>query len=82
MSVDTLDTVQILDQFERDHMYLEDNRSEWVQKYPDRWVGVYKEDLICSKGSFKEALDEADRRGIRPYMVIEFITDQPRTLIL
>ena len=83
MTTEALDTIRILDQFDKDCKYLARHRNEWVTEYPDRWVVVYKEELVCQADSFQSAFDEAITRGVAGSdLVIEFITDKPRTLIL
>ena len=38
MTTDTLD-IGILDQFDKDTLYIDAHRSEWLDSYSDCWVG-------------------------------------------
>ena len=33
----------VLDQFDKDHSYIESHRAEWLEQFPDSWVVVYGE---------------------------------------
>ena len=82
MTTATLDPIQRLEQFGRDHEYLSKHKQEWINEQPDRWVVVYKEELICSSEDALTAYNEACAKGVGSDMVLEFITDKPRNLIL
>ena len=83
MTVEVQDAIQSLDQFDKDLKFVDDNRSRWIDEQPNRWIVVYDEQLVCSADTYQEAFDEAVANGVIPsVMVIEYITDEPRTLIL
>ena len=85
MTTATRDVLRILDQFDKDNEFLSEHKQEWIEEQPDRWVVVYKEKLVCWADTYQEAFDAAVATGIeeiRSNMVIRFITDKPRTMIL
>ena len=85
MTTATRDVLRILDQFDKDNEFLSEHKQEWIEEQPDRWVVVYKEKKVCSADTYQEAFDAAVATGIeeiRSNMVIKFLTDKPRTMIL
>ena len=72
-----LDVVAILDQFERDHEYIDLHRDEWLKEYPEEWVIVYGEELVAHAGSLDEALKLAGGVGQCENAAIELITNSP-----
>ena len=72
-----------LKQFELDSDFLNANRAQWLVEYPDKWVVVFKEELVGIGDNVIEALrastiEEADR----PHVAIEYLDSNPVQLIL
>ena len=78
----TTESIDALDQFERDAVYLDSHRSEWCEQYPDHWVVVYGGAIVCAAPDLDEALDEAGRQGDIAYMVVERMSTEPIGMIL
>ncbi len=81
MTTETLD-IQILDQFERDTLYIDAHRSEWLESFSDCWVVVYGEELICNAGSLEEALSRAREKGVTENVAVERISSDTRSFLL
>ena len=81
MTTDTLD-IGILDQFDKDTLYIDAHRSEWLDSYSDCWVVVYEEQLICYAGTLGEALAKAREKGVTQNMATERISSNPRSFLL
>ena len=61
---------------------LKDQWAELMEKYPDRWIVMGDDGLVCVADSHEEALVEVDRRGIsRNHVRIEFMDTNPPILI-
>ena len=74
--------VKILDQFDRDTLYIDAHRSEWLDSFSDCWVVVYGEKLICHGGTLEEALSKAREEGISENMAVERISSTPSYFLL
>ena len=73
-------------ELDRDHgapsRLLQDQWAELMEKYPDRWVVMGDDGLVCVADSLDEALAEVDRRGIsRRHTEIEFMDTNPPILM-
>ena len=73
-------------ELDRDHAVpsrlLKDQHAELMEKYPDRWVVMGDDGLVCVADSHEEALEEVDRRGIRRgHVRIKFMDTNPPILI-
>lgn len=81
MTTDTLD-IRTLDQFDKDTLFIDVHRSEWLDSYSDCWVVVYEENLICHAETLEEALSKARKQGIEQNMAVERISSNPRSFLL
>ena len=72
-----------LDQFAEDTRYLESIRPELRNKYPDRWVAVYKKQIVATAPKLKEIIKELASAGIPAQRtVIDYLRKEPIALIL
>ena len=76
------DVVAVLEQFEKDHLYIETHWHEWLDKHPDRWVVVYQEEMVGEGSTLHAALDDARPKCAVENAVVEFITHEPRNMLL
>ena len=81
MTTDTLD-IKTLDQFDKDTLFIDTHRLEWLDSYSDGWVVVYEESLICHAETLEEALLIARKQGLEQNMAVERISTNPRSFLL
>ena len=74
--------IDVLNQFDRDTLYIDDHKSEWLNSFSDCWVVVYGEELICHAGTLEEALSTAREEGISQNMAVDRISSTPRNFLL
>lgn len=75
--------VEMFNQFNKDALVLEANRTDWIKNYPDCWVVVYDGKLVSHSETMEEALRLADDDRVpRGRLVLEYLTTSPRTMIL
>ena len=49
----------------RDRQFLDDHRQEFLEKYPDQWVAVHREEVVAVAATHKELVTQLDALGIR-----------------
>ena len=76
------DANAVLDQFDKDHSYIESHRAEWLKEFPNSWVVVYGERLVGRGETLESALDEARLKCAVGDAAVEFITSEPRNMLL
>ena len=76
------DVTAVLDQFDIYHRYIESHRDEWLEEFPNNWVGVYCEQLVGRGETLESALEEARPKCAVGDAAVEFITSEPRNLLL
>ena len=76
------DVTAILDQFEKDHLYIETHWSEWLNKFPNCWVVVYGEQLVGRGNTLNAALDEARPKCVVGDAAVEYVTSEPSNMLL
>lgn len=82
-NVDQAEIAMMLDQFQRDVSYLDEHWNEWLADYPDCWVVVYGEKLLCYADTLEQVLDDAKAQGVPlRRAAIEFLAANPRGLLL
>ena len=81
-NVETRDIVA-LEQFEKDVLYIEANRQNWLDELSDCWVVVYREKLIAHADTPHEALAKVQDQGLQANDVaLEHISGDPLITIL
>ena len=75
-------------QYEADTEFLARHRAAWLKIYPDSWVVVYKEALICQVSgpgleTLELALSMAEAQGVpRGRTVVDYLNTNPLPLML
>ena len=74
----------LLEQQERDYLFLNAHREEWIAQYPDRWIVVYLEELVENdSASPEEAIRKAIEKGVPSGQgVLEYLTTNPTMMLL
>ena len=54
----------ILDQFKKDTLYLNNHQREWTETHPDHWAVVFKEELVSISPTLEDAIQAAEDRGV------------------
>ena len=58
-------------------------RKELTDRYPNKWVAMSDDDVVCVGDTLKDVLAELDRKGIsRGDAVVEYLDTEPRSMIL
>ena len=55
---------QLFAQGKKDWQYIEDHYKEWLTKYPDMTVVVYKEELVAVGNSVEQINRQLEKRGV------------------
>ncbi len=55
--------VRLMDEAERNSKFIEAHFKELLQQYPDRWIGVYQEEVIASSVSIKGLVKKLSAMG-------------------
>ena len=56
---------------------------EFLELYPDQWIGLHNGEVIAHHSSHQEVLQVADAKHIdRPTLYTEFVTSKPIIMIL
>ncbi len=55
-----------LDRFTADALYVQEHRQELLQKYPERRIAVYNQEVIGAAKNLPGLLKQVKRRGIPP----------------
>ena len=76
------DVAVALEQFEKDHLYIQSHWHEWLGEHLDRWVVVYQEELVGEGSTLQAALDDARLKCAVENAAVEFITHEPRNMLL
>ena len=54
----------VLDQFRKDTVYLNNNREEWTKEHPDHWVIVFREERVSVSPTLEGAIKDAEGQGV------------------
>ena len=76
------DAKAVLDQFDMDHSFIESHREEWLEEFPNSWVVVYREKVVGRGETLESALEEARLQCNVGDAAVEFITSEPRNMLL
>ena len=71
------------EEHKRDRQFFGAHKQEFLEKYPDRWVAVYHEEVVAVDRDREVVCQEIDAMGIhRTHAVIHFIDPDPPAYIL
>lgn len=74
---------QELERFHADADYFDRHRQELLQRYPERWVAVYNQEVVASAKDIKRLVRQLERKGIQPGRTYrEYLTAKEELLIL
>lgn len=82
MTIEQQDVASVLEQFERDRLYIKSHWNEFLEQRLDRWVVVYGEELVGEGPTLYDALDDARSKCAIENAAVEFITRDPRNMLL
>jgi hypothetical protein len=73
-----------MDQFHNDNVFLDEHLEEWKELYPDKWVAVFKGELIGVDANLDGLFKIIEAKNIpQPYTeVIRFLSTKKITWIL
>ena len=77
-----IDVVAVLDQFEKDHLYIEEHGDEWLVDSSECWVAVYGQKLVGRGDTVYEALEQARTQGATENVAVRFLSRTPAMWIL
>jgi len=64
-----------LEQGEKDNIFLESHQQEWKKQYPDKWIAVYKEELVAIAATTADLYRELEERDIpRNHTKVHFLS--------
>ena len=70
-------------QFKKDSQFLNVNRAQWRLDYPDQWVVVFQEELVCVGDTLREVLRQAEEHNVPTRLVaLEYLPREPFRMIL
>jgi uncharacterized protein DUF5678 len=76
-------TVQELKRFDDDVHWFDAHRAELLQRYADRWIAVYQQQVVGTAKHLKRLLAELRRKDLATGEVfIEYLTQRDVVLIL
>ena len=65
-------------QMERDSLFFEAHRAEWTRQYPEKYVAVYQEELICVADTGEELINSLVSKKIPlEGTYCKFLSSQP-----
>ncbi len=82
MTTEQQDVANVLEQFEKDHLFIESHWHELLSERLGRWVVVYGEELVGEGPTLHAALDDARPKCAVENAAVEFITNEPRNMLL
>ncbi len=82
MATEQQDVIAVLEQFEKDRLYIQSHWHELLDQHPDRWIVVYGEELVGEGPTLPDALDDARPKCAIENAAVEFITHEPRNMLL
>jgi len=53
-----------LERHRRDAEYFQAHRQELLERYPERWVAVYNQEVVAAAKDQKRLLRQLERRGV------------------
>lgn len=72
-----------LEQHRQDAEYFQQHRQELLDRYPERWVAIYNQEVVGAAKDQRRLLRQLERKGIPAGRVFrEYLTDKEELLIL
>ena len=74
---------QELERHRQDALYFQQHRQELLERYPERWVAIYNQQVVGAAKDHKRLVRQLERKGIPAGRVFrEYVTDKEELLIL
>lgn len=74
---------QGIEQFEADRAFFDEHREELLERYPDRWIAIYHQQVVGTARDPRRLAAQLRRKGIPPGEVFrEYVTARDDVLIL
>jgi hypothetical protein len=74
---------EILAQFTRDSEFLNANWLDWLERYPDQWVGVYQERVLGYRDTLEDIILLARESGVPPGQgAFRYLDSSPTEMLL
>ena len=83
MEVDEAKLLEEFRQHEKDRLFLEAHRAQWLEQYPDMYVAVYEENLVGVAATVEELVELVRAKGApvsRYYQ--QFLDSDPMYLVV
>lgn len=71
-----------LDRFQDDMAYFDRHREEMLDQYPEKWVAVYKHEVVGAAKALPTLVAQLDRKGLRGKAFVDYVTEREDLLIL
>ena len=72
-----------LERFKKDTTFYEAHYEELLQKYPDRWVAIYNEQVVGNAKDLNRLIAQLHKKRIpQGRAFVEYVTDKEDLLIL
>lgn len=69
-------------QLKRDSLFFEAHQAEWTRQYPDKYVAVYREELICVADTGEELINSLVSKKIPlEGSYCKFLRSQPMVVV-
>ena len=83
MEVDAAKMKEGFRQFEKDRLFLEAHREEWLEQYPDMYVAVHLEKLVGAAATPDELAAQLRAKGMHPGdSYWQFLDSDPMDLVV
>ena len=83
MEVDEAKLREGFRQFEKDRLFLDAHRAEWLEQYPDMFVAVYMEKLVGAAATVDELVEQTNANGVPPGEIYwQFLDSDPMDLMV
>ena len=72
-----IDAATELDRFTHDSEYCEAHYHELLETYPERWIAIYKLEIVGVDADYKQLLNDLERQGLPLGQVLtRFLTNE------
>ena len=86
VEITEVDEAKLLEEFrqhEKDRLFLEAHRAQWLEQYPDMYVAVYEEKLVGVAATIKELMAQTEANGVQASQCYrEFLDSDPMDLVV
>jgi hypothetical protein len=58
-----------LERYRKDALYFDRHREELLQRYPDRWVAIYNQEVVGTAKDLERLIHQLEKKGLSPGQV-------------